>query len=434
MFIDREGELGFLEELYREGRPQLVVVYGRRRVGKTWLVKKFLEGKRGVYIHALRQPMGVELERLAEALSRALGTYVRADWGSVAEALAGAGRFVLAVDEFTYWVEEDPGVLSRLQQLWDEVSSRAPLFLILLSSTVSLVEKSLSYGGGLFGRRTAQLRLGPFAPHVARLMLPFCAEELAVAYAVTNGVPYYMSLFEAGRGLWGNLERLFSKWGPLYEEAENLLRFEVREPHVYLNIVRAIEEGATTYSEIADRSRIPSQTLAKYLAVLERLEVVRREVPVLGKARPIYVVSDLYVKFWIRAVYRHRELVELGGAAPADVDRYMQSAYEEVVRRALPRLRERGLAPAGARCGRYWSGDVEIDLVCVGEGGYAAFEVKWADLTRDEAEEVLRELKAKSGGREGRYYVVARRALGERPPWLLDAGDIFEAAPCGASR
>ncbi|MEM1924502.1 MAG: ATP-binding protein [Pyrobaculum sp.] len=430
MFIDRERELGFLEELYREERAHLVVIYGRRRVGKTWLVRRFLEGKRGVYFHALRQPLEVELERLAEALSKALSKYVKADWDSVAEALAEAGKFVLAVDEFTYWVEEEPGVLASLQQLWDVVSARSPLFLILLSSTASLVEKSLSYGGGLFGRRTAQLRLGPFPPYVVKDLLPYCAEDLAVAYAVTNGIPHYLSLFDPKAPLKRNLERLFSKWGPLYEEAENLLRFEVREPHVYLNIVRAIDEGATTYSEIAQRAHIPAQTLAKYLSVLERLEVVRREAPLWGRARPIYLISDLYIRFWIRAVYRNRELVELGGFVNIDIDRYMQGAYEEIVRRALPRLSERGLVRAAGICGRYWEGDVEIDLACLGDGEFAAFEIKWADLTVDDAERALRTLKKKSGYREGNYYVVARRALGEKTKWLLDLGDIFETSLC----
>jgi AAA+ ATPase superfamily predicted ATPase len=181
----------------------------------------------------------------------------------------------------------------------------------------------------------------------------------------------------------------------------------VREPHVYLNIVRAMEEGAATYSEIADKARISPQTLAKYLHVLEKLEVVRREVPVLGKARPIYVVSDLYIKFWARFVHPQRDWIELGNTPRVDLNSYMASAYEEVVRRALPHLHKAGRAKRLGRCGRYWEKDVEVDIVCIEEGHITAVEVKWSDLDEGEVEEVLRDVRRKLG-REGDYYVAVR--------------------------
>jgi AAA+ ATPase superfamily predicted ATPase len=230
-------------------------------------------------------------------------------------------------------------------------------------------------------------------------------------------------LFNGGRGLEENLAFLFSRWGPLYEEAENLLRHEVREPHVYLNIVRAMEEGAATYSEIADKARINPQTLAKYLHVLEKLEVVRREVPVLGKARPIYVVSDLYIKFWVRFVYPQRDWIELGNAPRVDVNSYMASAYEEVVRRALPHLHKTGKVKRLGRCGRYWERDVEVDIVCIEEGHVTAVEVKWSDLDEGEVEAVIRDMRRKLG-REGDYYVAVRK--GPKTPQVITVEDIFE--------
>ena len=137
MFVDREEELSFLQRLYESGRPQLVLLYGRRRVGKTWLVKRFLEGRRGLYFYAQRRPLADELARLAEALSAALGRYVKPQWDSIFTALRDAGRFVLVVDEFGYWLDEDPGVLSALQSGWDEYLGDSQVFLILLTSTRS---------------------------------------------------------------------------------------------------------------------------------------------------------------------------------------------------------------------------------------------------------------------------------------------------------
>jgi Predicted ATPase (AAA+ superfamily) len=424
VFVDREEELSLLQKLYVSGRPQLVLIYGRRRVGKTWLVKRFLEGRRGLYFYAQRRPLDDELARLAEALSEALGRYVKPQWDSVFAALRDAGRFVLAVDEFGHWLDVDPGVLSILQRGWDEYLADSQVFLILLTSAHAVAERAVAYGGGLFGRRTAQMRLGPLPPRYAADFLPsYRASELAVAYAVSNGVPHYLALFNGGRGLEENLAFLFSRWGPLYEEAENLLRHEVREPHVYLNIVRAMEEGATTYSEIADKARISPQTLAKYLHVLEKLEVVRREVPVLGKARPIYVVSDLYIKFWARFVHPQRDWIELGNTPRVDLNSYMASAYEEVVRRVLPHLHKVGRLKRLGRCGRHWEKDVEVDIVCVEEGHVTAVEVKWSDLDEREVEEVIRDMKRKLG-REGDYYVAVRK--GPKNPHVITVENIFE--------
>ena len=167
MFVDREEELSLLQNLYASGRPQLVLIYGRRRVGKTWLVKRFLEGRRGLYFYAQRRPLADELARLAEALSEALGRYVKPQWDSVFAALRDAGRFVLALDEFGHWLDVDPGVLSILQRGWDEYLADSQVFLILLTSAHAVAERAVAYGGGLFGRRTAQIRLGPPAPRYA---------------------------------------------------------------------------------------------------------------------------------------------------------------------------------------------------------------------------------------------------------------------------
>lgn len=425
MFVDREEELALLQRLYDSGRPQLILIYGRRRIGKTWLVKRFLEGRRGLYFYAQRRPLEDEVARLAETLSEVLGRYVKPQWDSIFSALRGAGRFVLALDEFGYWLDEDPGVLSVLQSGWDEYLSDSQIFLILLTSTHAVAERAVSYGGGLFGRRTAQIKLAPLAPQYTRHFLPhYSPLELAVAYAASNGVPHYLSQFDQGKSLGENLAFLFSRWGPLYEEAENLLRHEVREPHIYLNIVRAIEEGASTYSEIADKTRISAQTLAKYLHVLEKLEVVRREAPVLGKARPIYVVSDLYIKLWARSIYPQRGWVELGNPPRLDLERYMSSAYEEIVRRALLHLHRAGLIKRLGRCGKYWQKDVEVDIVCVDDGHITAVEVKWSSLDEDDVVKIIEETKEKLGRREAEYYVAAKD--GPDHPRVITAKHIFQ--------
>ena len=160
------------------------------------MVKRFLEGRR-LYFYAQRRPLAYELARLAEALSEALSRHVKPQWDSVFAALKDADCFVLAVDEFGHWLDVDPGVLSILQRGWDEYLADSQVFLILLTSA-----HAVAYGGGLFGRRTAQIRLGPLVPRYTADFLPtYRASELAVAYAVSNGVPHYLALFNGGRGL-----------------------------------------------------------------------------------------------------------------------------------------------------------------------------------------------------------------------------------------
>jgi len=313
-FVDREEELEYLERLYREDRAQMVVLYGRRRIGKTELAKRFLEGKEGVYFHAMRQDLRLEAERLARVVSKALGTYVEPDLEEVFRSLAERGRVVVVIDEFTHWVEEDPRILTVLQRLWDEYLAQSRVFLLLVASAATLVERSFSYGSALHGRRTGQWRLGELEPRFVRDFLPgYGLEELVAVYGCAGGVPFYLSLFDPSRSLEDNINLLFfSKGGLLYEEAENLLRYELREPSTYFNIVRAIEEGATSYSEIADRAKVSVTSLPKYLHVLEKMGVVERVKPVLGKARPTYAVRDNYLRFWVRYVLPNKDRIELG--------------------------------------------------------------------------------------------------------------------------
>ncbi|MGQ4891592.1 MAG: ATP-binding protein [Candidatus Njordarchaeia archaeon] len=429
-FIDRYRELEYLEKLYHERKPQLIVIYGRRRIGKTELVKKFLEGKSGLYFFALKQPLKLELQRLSESLSRLLGEYVKPDFFQIFEKIASLDRFVFVIDEFTYWVEEDPRVLSLFQRAWDDYLSSSSVYLILVASAFTLVEKSFSYGSALYGRRTGQWKLGPLEPRFLREFLPnYSLEDLVYVYGVAGGIPYYLTLFNDRKSFEENVgELFFNKGGVLYEEAENLLRFEVRDPYTYFNIVRAIEEGATSYSEIANKSKVGVTNLPKYLHILEKLNILKREKPIMGKSRPIYRIIDNYIRFWVRYVYPNKDKVELGTYRfdRETMRNYIPHIFEDMVRDSLPYLYEKKIIPFIGKCGRYWSKKEEIDIVCIEKEKLLAIEVKWKKLNAEEANKIIEETKRKLGHREGHYGVAAKEIEGKINGIKIELKDLFQ--------
>ncbi len=428
-FINRNEELEYLESLYKTSKPQLIVIYGRRRIGKTELVKKFLEGKKGIYFFALKQPFEIEVQRLAENTSSSLNIYVKPDIFKIFEKIAETGRYVVVIDEFTYWIEEDPRVLTILQRIWDEILSKSKVFLILVASTYSLIEKSFSYGSALYGRRTGQWKLGPIEPKYVKDFLPnYSLEDLVYVYSSVGGVPFYLSLFDASKTFEENINRLFfNKGGVLYEEAENLLRFEVREPYVYLNIVNAIESGATTYSEIANKAKVNITNIAKYLKTLEDMGIIKREKPVMGRQRPIYRVIDYYIRFWVRYVLPNKDKIEFGTFKFEKklLSNYIPNAFEDLVRDSIKHLYTKKKIPIAGRCSRYWEKEKEIDLVCLEGDKILALEVKWKTLKENEANKIIYNLKKKLDFREGYYGIVAKEIEGDIEGIKIELKDLF---------
>ena len=427
MFINRSDEIKYLDSLYKEDKAHMIVIYGRRRIGKTALVKEFLKGRRGIYFYAIRQDLKIEAERLAEAVSNFLNRYVRPDFSEVFKAVASEERIILIIDEFTYWIEEDPRILTILQRVWDEVLCKSRIFLILVASLITLVRKSISYGGALYGRRTGQWRVDELEPRYVREFLPnYSLEDLVRVYGAVGGVPYYLSLFNEDKCFEENINRLFfSKGGILYEEAENLLRYEVRNPYIYLNIARAIEEGATTFSEISSKARVNITNLPKYLNMLEKMGVMERVKPIMGRAKPLYVVRDNYIRFWVRYIYPNKNLIELGVYEFRGMNNYIPKVFEEMVRRSLPYLKAKNIIPFLGICGRYWEKDVEVDIVCTYQNRILAIEVKWLDLTAMEANEIIEQLKKKLNYREGFYGVAAKSIDGDVKGIKIELKDLF---------
>ncbi len=429
-FIDRGRELALLEELWGRGGFALVVVYGRRRVGKTRLLLEFARGKRLLYYSAIEAPLEALRADFSRAVRAQLGVPASGDPVELLEWLASTGQRALVIlDEFQYMVEADPSLPSRLQRSIDTVLSRSGLMLVVCGSAVSFFERELlAYRSPLFGRSSASLRLGPLGfPEVRRYLSGYSAEEAAAAYGVVGGTPAYLRLLDPSRGVLENLRRLLRPGSPFCEEAPNLLRQELREPRTYMGLLAALAEGLRRGSEVAGAAGVDARTLPKYLAVLEELDIVTR-VPKVGGRGSRLDFRDNYFRFWFTFVYRLRHLLEAGLVEEAvehveeGLPAYMGAVYESLIRELLPALYRAGLVPVRpVEVGAWWSRRAEVDVVAREPGRATAFaEVKWRVVSGGEALEALRELEAKASetgllSPESYFVLAVRRVEGPLP-------------------
>ncbi|MDR2136217.1 MAG: ATP-binding protein, partial [Treponema sp.] len=316
-FTDRAAELAFLEEQRRRERASFVVVYGRRRIGKTALISRFLSGKRGLYFLATEESEAQNRAAFRALAAGFLGNELlalsnAADWELVFKALceaAGNGqeRLIIVMDEFQNLARANSAFPSVLQKIWDSSLSGKNTMLILCGSSVSMMERAvLSYGSPLYGRRTGQIRLEqiPFSYYGA--FFPGKDErELAERYAVTGGVPKYIEFFEGGN-LYREIQKnMLTTSGFLYDEPAFLLRMEVSEIGSYFSLIKVIAAGNRKLSHIAAALECKQSGVTKYLNTLVTLGILEREVPVTEEnpeksRRGLYRIKDNFLRFWFR--------------------------------------------------------------------------------------------------------------------------------------
>ena len=416
----------------------MVIIYGRRRVGKTELIKRFCTGKDHIYFLADRRGTLLNAERFAGIAAEHFGDVPPKVenfddvFAYIAKRVGEKERTVAVVDEFSYLAERDDRIPSVFQLAWDEALKNRNVMLILCGSLVSMMEmKTLSSKSPLYGRRTGQWKVEPLGFEQARLFFPNYGEEQQVeAYAVLGGVPFYLNEFDDEEDVHTNIgEKILTKGEPLYEEVEFLLREELRDYSSYLSILEAIAGGSTRVNEIANFSKIEAKDLPKYLNVLMRLGLVRRERPITEgekSKRTIYGLEDNYFKFWFRFFFPNKSDIELGEVRrvlekiKSDFNSFVGEAFEGVAGRYLVGLNSRGLLPF--RCsgiGRWWHKGEEIDLVGVDEkaGKILFVECEWRDLTAKRAETILAKLREKASsvswlrGRRSEFYGVIAKGI-----------------------
>lgn len=403
MFIGREKELITLNRIYNSDKFEFVVIYGRRRVGKTALINRFIEGKPAIYFMGIESNERQNLNNFSRSVLSFSGDYSASpSFLSFHDALeyvfhlAEKERLILAIDEYPYLARSSRGLASTLQLLIDSLKDNSKLMLILCGSSMSYMEdKVLAYKAPLYGRRSAQMKVLPFDfEESSHYFKRFNKEERALAYGIVGGTPQYLLQVDDTKGLEENIKTVFlDPHSFLFEEPTNLLKQEVREPAIYNAIISAIATGSSRMSEISTKVGEPTNVCATYLKNLISLGIVEKESPYGEKAsrKSIYTISDPMFRFWYRYIPENASLIARGAADLAykriepHLSDYMGKIFEELSKEYLWKLLLRGNSPVNfASLGRWWGAhpvlkkQVEIDIMGEEDKNRAFFaECKW---------------------------------------------------------
>jgi len=404
MFIGRTREMETLQRLSATPGFQFLVLYGRRRVGKTTLLSEFCRGQNALFFVADEFDEKTSLDRFSRQLFAWAGladlTQPFASWDTAFEFLAKRTereRVVLVLDEYPYLAEAYPRISSLLQNLIDHRFGSGQLFLILCGSSVGFMEREvLGEKSPLFGRRTAQIQLQPLSFAESRLFFPeWTAEDQLGAYGILGGIPQYLRQFDPDRTIADNVrERLLEKTAYLYEEPKNLLRQELRQPALYHSILTAVAGGASKIGEIAHKIGEPSDKAAKYVGTLVELRILKRELPIgvpASSRKTVYQLEDAFFSFWYRFVFPSTSALAqgMGGAIWSSrvepcLNDYLGPVFEEVCRETMWRWNQSGRWPfVFDRMGRWWGNDVllrreaEIDIVATDGRKALVGECRW---------------------------------------------------------
>ncbi|HKI53040.1 MAG TPA: ATP-binding protein [Anaerolineales bacterium] len=405
MFVDRQQELFFLNNLLDRQHPgpaQMVLLYGRRRVGKTSLLLHWTTqaGIPATYWSAEKEPAALQRRKLYAALlnmpvNRAPIFESWADvWNAAAELISEQKR-ILILDELPYAAEADPAMLSALQHAWDHHFKNSNLILVLCGSQIHTMETLLSHQSPLFGRMTGQWHLQPFTFSSLREFLPdWSVDERVAAYAIVGGVPAYLEWLDPNRNLTQNIrEVMLSPGGMFVAEPTFLLYDEVREPNTYLAVIKAIGQGAHTLNDISKASLVGKAHLSSYLTRLQELYLVERRLPATIPIRGLrksrmgrYHLSDPYFRFYFRFLAPfhdiltfdpERVLAQVKDGLRAFVG---QTAFEQLSREWVIGQGRKGQLPFEPEVvGSHWSASVQVDVVAINwhEKQILLGECKW---------------------------------------------------------
>ena len=405
MFIGRERELNALERLYQSNKFEFAVIYGRRRVGKTALINKFIDNKNAIYFMGVESNAKQNLENLSKSIMEYVsGAEIDSIFSSFQSALeyvfklSEKERIILAIDEYPYVARSSKSLASTLQLLIDKYKDKSKLMLILCGSSMSYMEDHvLAYKAPLYGRRTAQMKLAPFDfEETCRYFKNFSDEDKALIYGVVGGTPQYLLQIDDNLSVEENIKNTFlNPVSFLYEEPINLLKQEVREPAIYTAVIAAVATGASRMSEISGKVGEDTNVCSMYLKNLINLGIVQKETPYGEKAsrKSVYSIEDNMFRFWYRFVFENNSIIARGAAdlvykrIEPQLSDYMGKVFEEICRQYLWKQLLSGNCPVEfASLGRWWGNNPkekrqeEIDIMGEQDKNTALFaECKWTN-------------------------------------------------------
>ncbi|MDH7517307.1 MAG: ATP-binding protein [Candidatus Thermoplasmatota archaeon] len=424
MLINRKQELELLNKIYKQERAELMLLYGRRRVGKTRLLQEFIKDKNAHYFIV---DISADILKTFERTIKE--KFIRfSNWDDFFDfiKLEGKKRTVLVLDEFQYLYKVEKAWPTILQRRWEDLKN-TKIMIILCGSIISTIYRiAMGYGSALYGRKTYEIEITPLNFFDAKNFMPqYSTEDFIYVYTIVGGIPRYLEEFDDTKNIWENIkDHILHKNCFLYREPLNLFYEEFKNPSTYLTIIHALSEGKKKFNKIATQTNIPTGKLSKYLNVLERVKIIQKIVPITEKKERIrntqYTLSDNFIKFWFEFVYPARSLIELDDISPVikkiktDLNNFIGQLFEEVSKQFL--IYKKPIV--FTHIGTWWHKDKEIDIVALNENKkeITFFECKWKNLSYNQSIEILEKLKEKAKfvnwykkGRKEQYGLIAKK-------------------------
>lgn len=424
MFVGREKELAFLESKYTAENGQLIVLYGRRRVGKTETLKEFCKNKPHVFFACRECTDKLQLRTFSEKMLKEdipARRYISQfeNWEqafrSVTDLPSGDKKKLLIIDEFPYMCRGNTSIPSVLQNLWDEVLKDKNLMIVLCGSSMSFIEKELlSEKNPLYGRATGVYRMTEMDFYDAVKFFPdYSDTDKVIAYSVLGGIPHYLKQFDPKKSLAENIKNnILTKGCVLYSEVDFLLRQELRETPIYNSLIEAIALGNTKLNEISQKSLVDDTSkTSTYLRNLIQLGIVEREFSVdagtkerANTNRGTYKLTDNFFRFWYAFVFTNYSELEAGDvdgvfhySVEPQLHQFASMPFEDVCRQYVRKLQQANALPFRyAHMGR-WTGKTTVrDTSAPGGTRIAETEIDILAVSRSRKEYLICECKFKN--------------------------------------
>lgn len=465
-FINREDELAYIEQEYKDINFKFISIIGRRRVGKTRLIEEFIKEKKSASYFLVQEldDMGLRMS-LAEKLHRDLNMnfFGTPTWDDIFKEifmLSETSRIVLIFDEFQRFLKINKSVPSILQGYIDKYAKKSKLFLIVTGSSIGMMHRLFDYSSALYGRRTGQITISPLKSFYLNEWFPGTPlEKIIEIYSVFGGTPKYLEDAEPKKTLVENIKnKILDKRSILYIEPEILIKTELAESSTYMSILKLISEGKTKSVEIADSLSIKTTSLNYFLNILEKdMGFIKKELIVTEQKerqkKVIYKMNDPFFKFWFRYIYPYKSDIEIENTdyviqkIENDINSFTGYCFEDVCKEILLKSNkiDEPTPFKFSKIGSWWGHkredglrkELEIDIVALNENTRKILfcECKWQKNV--DAKKVLDDLKEKSkfvewnNENRGEYYAVFAKSfknkISEPDTILFDLKDLDNA-------
>ncbi|QKG29812.1 ATP-binding protein [Campylobacter sp. RM16187] len=410
MFADRVKELKLLNDEYSNSNFSFTVLYGRRRVGKTTLLKEFIKDKPSIYFLATLENFNVVLNRFKDIVAEflqdsLLKSLELTDIKQLFKYLSNKKfdkKIIIIIDEFQYLSKIDSSIPSQFQYIIDELLKDKSIHLILCGSIISMMyEQTLSYNSPLYGRRTSDIKLEAIEfDYLKEFFNNKSKEELIELYSVLYGVPKYLEMFRDSGDIFNSIEtNILNPNGYLYNEPQFILQNEVNEPITYFSILEAIANGEHKIGNIAGKLNKNVQNITSFISKLMELDIIYKDVPItesnpLKSKKGLYFIKDNFFRFWFSYVLPYKSQLEIGNTnyvlniLKENFNSFISPIYEKLALRYM--MNNYSLI----KCGRWWDKDTEIDIVGIAQDYLIAAECKYSN--KKVGIDVLKDLQEKS--------------------------------------